>query len=154
MVLGRRWKRVRIPVGCRLDRLEWDGVVGKGYVLNNGVFLVRVGQWAVELFSAILAFRHYRPGVELPFTEQSAMEIVMREPRFRGGVQLVSQTWFNTYPGGNASAFLDGDDVKGMADYQVRRGDFLIHFAGVPNRDRSLNDWTDMLSRMPKVWEE
>ncbi|KAF6829493.1 hypothetical protein CPLU01_07899 [Colletotrichum plurivorum] len=126
---------------------DWNG-------LNNGVFLVRVGQWAVELFSAIMAFRHYRPDVELPFTEQSAMEIVMREERFKKGVQLVPQTWFNTYPGGNASTFLDRDDENGLADYAVRRGDFLIHFAGVPNRDRSLNDWTDMLGRMPKVWEE
>ncbi|KAF9874900.1 hypothetical protein CkaCkLH20_07594 [Colletotrichum karsti] len=126
---------------------DWNG-------LNNGVFLVRVGQWAIELFSAILAFRHYRPDVNLPFTEQSAMEIVMREPRFNKSVQLVPQTWFNTYPGGNASTFLDRDDEDGLADYQVRRGDFLIHFAGVSNRDRSLNDWTAMLGIMPKVWEE
>jgi len=35
---------------------DWNG-------LNNGIFLVRVNQWAINLFTAILAFRHYKPDV-------------------------------------------------------------------------------------------
>lgn len=33
---------------------DWNG-------LNNGVFLVKVNQWAVKLFTAIVAYRHYKP---------------------------------------------------------------------------------------------
>jgi mannan polymerase II complex MNN10 subunit len=41
--------------------------------LNNGTFILRVNEWAVSLFTAVLAFRHFESHVELPFTEQSAM---------------------------------------------------------------------------------
>ncbi|WQF86086.1 Putative glycosyltransferase 34, nucleotide-diphospho-sugar transferase [Colletotrichum destructivum] len=119
---------------------DWNG-------LNNGVFLLRVGQWAVELFSAVLAFRHYRPDVELPFTEQSAMGFLIGEPEFEKGVQFVPQTWFNAYPGGNASTFLEREDEAGLADYQARRGDFLVHFAGVGERGKAMDDWVGMLQR-------
>ncbi|KAL0938329.1 uncharacterized protein CTRU02_204939 [Colletotrichum truncatum] len=125
---------------------DWNG-------LNNGVFLLRVGRWAVELFSAIVAFRHYRPDVKLPFTEQSAMEILIKEPKFKDAVQFVPQHWFNTYPGGNATRFLERNDEEGLADYQARRGDFLVHFAGVPAKDKSIDDWVDILGGMPDVWD-
>ncbi|KAL0929913.1 uncharacterized protein CTRU02_215122 [Colletotrichum truncatum] len=124
---------------------DWNG-------LNNGIFLLRVGHWAIELFSAIVAFRYYRPDVDLPFTEQSAMEILMKEPKFRDAVQVVPQHWFNTYPGSNATTFLSRENEKGLSDYQARRGDFLIHFAGIPGKDKSIDDWVDMLSGMPDVW--
>ncbi|WYZ42683.1 hypothetical protein EsH8_VI_000382 [Colletotrichum jinshuiense] len=125
---------------------DWNG-------LNNGVFLLRVGQWAVELFSAIVAFRYYRPDTNLPFTEQSAMEILMKEPKFKGGVQFVPQYWFNTYPSGNASVFLERNDEQGLADYHARRGDFLLHFAGLPEKDKAINNWVEMLDDMPTVFE-
>ncbi|GKT60958.1 galactosyl transferase gma12 mnn10 family protein [Colletotrichum tofieldiae] len=117
---------------------DWNG-------LNNGVFLLRVGQWAVELFSDILAFRYYRPDTQLPFTEQSAMEILIQEPKFAKGARVVPQRWFNTYPGGNASMFLERVNEEGLADYHARRGDFLVHFAGVGDRGKAMGDWIDML---------
>ncbi|KXH69193.1 hypothetical protein CSAL01_07739 [Colletotrichum salicis] len=122
---------------------DWNG-------LNNGVFLLRVGQWAIELFSAIMAFRHFRPGTELRFTEQSAMEILIKEKRFKKGVRMVPQTWFNSYPGSiKASTYLEGNDEKGLSDWQTRRGDFLIHFAGFGEDDRakSMDSWLDMLGK-------
>ncbi|KAK7444210.1 hypothetical protein CaCOL14_008511 [Colletotrichum acutatum] len=122
---------------------DWNG-------LNNGVFLLRVGQWAIELFSAIMAFRHFRPGTELRFTEQSAMEILIKEKRFKKGVRMVPQTWFNSYPGSlKASTYLEGNDEKGLSDWQTRRGDFLIHFAGFGEDDRakSMNIWLNMLRK-------
>ncbi|GKT93051.1 galactosyl transferase gma12 mnn10 family protein [Colletotrichum tofieldiae] len=117
---------------------DWNG-------LNNGVFLLRVGQWAIELFGAILAFRYYRPDVNLPFTEQSAMEFLIKEPKFTKGVRFVPQPWFNAYPGSNASTFLERGDEEGLADYQARRGDFLIHFAGVGDKGKEMGGWLDML---------
>ncbi|KAF5003880.1 hypothetical protein FDECE_9585 [Fusarium decemcellulare] len=125
---------------------DWNG-------LNNGVFLVRVNQWAIELFSDIAAFRYYRPNVSLPFTEQSAMEIVMNETKFRRNVQLVPQKWFNSYAKGTPTEFEERQDLEGLEDYHARRGDFLIHFAGRPGRNKLINQWVKMLTRTKGVWE-
>lgn len=125
---------------------DWNG-------LNNGVFLVRVNQWAIELFSNIAAFRHYRPNVSLPFTEQSAMEIVMNEPRFRNNVQLVPQEWFNAYPDGTPTEFEEKTDDEGLKNYHARRGDFMLHFAGRPGRDKLINKWIKLLKRTRGVWK-
>ncbi|UPK96599.1 hypothetical protein LCI18_007534 [Fusarium solani-melongenae] len=125
---------------------DWNG-------LNNGVFLVRVNQWAIELFSDIAAFRYYRPNVSLPFTEQSAMEIVMSEPRFQRNVQLVPQEWFNSYPKGTPTEFQERRDEEGLKHYHARRGDFLVHFAGRPGREKLINGWTKMLKRTRGVWK-
>lgn len=45
--------------------------------LNNGVFMLRVNEWSLKLFSAALAFRHYNPDFPLKYSEQSAMEEIM-----------------------------------------------------------------------------
>lgn len=50
--------------------------------LNNGVFFVRVSGWAVKMFASALSVREYEPGVELKYTEQSAMEEVIRRVSF------------------------------------------------------------------------
>jgi hypothetical protein len=42
--------------------------------LNNGVFLVRVNEWAVRLFAAALSLKEYNPDIQLKYSEQSAME--------------------------------------------------------------------------------
>jgi mannan polymerase II complex MNN10 subunit len=51
--------------------------------LNNGIFLLRVSQWAVSLFTAILAYHHYNPDVHLRFSEQSAMELLLADDEFK-----------------------------------------------------------------------
>lgn len=124
---------------------DWNG-------LNNGVFLVRVNQWAVDLFSDINAFRYYRPNVSLPFTEQSAMEIVMKEPKFEPNVQVVPQYWFNAYPQASPGDFETKTDTEGLKPYHARRGDFLLHFAGRGGRDKLINEWTDMLVPRGGLW--
>jgi mannan polymerase II complex MNN10 subunit len=124
---------------------DWNG-------LNNGGFLLRVNLWAIHLFNVILAFRYYRPDIQLTFTEQSAMEVTMMEPQFRGNVPKVPQQWFNAYPKGNASAFLESGDVKKLATYHARRGDFLMHFAGVPGRGDAIEQWTRVSKELPAVW--
>ncbi|KAF9767189.1 hypothetical protein IL306_000279 [Fusarium sp. DS 682] len=124
---------------------DWNG-------LNNGVFFVRVNQWAIELFCDIAAFRYYRPNVSLPFTEQSAMEIVMNEPKFNPSVRVVPQEWFNTYPKGSPTDFDEKADEDGLKDYHARRGDFLLHFAGRGGRDKLINEWTGMLESTRSIW--
>jgi len=46
--------------------------------LNNGVFMLRVSDWSFKMFSAALAFHEFMPSVELKYTEQSAMEEVIK----------------------------------------------------------------------------
>ena len=50
--------------------------------LNNGVFIVRVGEWAVKMFASSLSLREYLPQVELKYSEQSAMEMVIARVRY------------------------------------------------------------------------
>jgi hypothetical protein len=124
---------------------DWNG-------LNNGVFLLRVGDWAIDLFTAILAFRYYRPYVDLPFTEQSAMGIVMKEPQFKKKVRIVPQHWFNAYPKGKAQDFRDRKTEDGLEKYHARRGDFLLHFAGISHRDKAIEEWTKLLEESEIIW--
>ncbi|KFA81215.1 hypothetical protein S40288_10188 [Stachybotrys chartarum IBT 40288] len=125
---------------------DWNG-------LNNGIFFLRVNVWAIELFTAVLALRYYRPDVDLPFTEQSAMEIIMKEAKFRDGTFLVPQTWFNTYPKGEAEGFVTRENEDGLEEYHARRGDFLVHFAGVMDKADAINNWMGVLEGMTDVWE-
>lgn len=123
--------------------------------LNNGIFLLRVNHWSVSLFTAILAYRHYNPGVKLKFTEQSAMELVLHDDRFKSAVQLVPQHWFNAYSHGGPSDFVERNGTEdGMEDVHARKGDWLVHFAGVGRKDEALDGWADMLEDAGDVWEE
>jgi mannan polymerase II complex MNN10 subunit len=126
---------------------DWNG-------LNNGVFLLRVNSWAVDLFTAILAFRHYRPEVDLPFTEQSAMEQVLRTHQFRDQTRFVPQHWFNAYEGGAAELFEQRKDEEGLKTFQARRGDYLVHFAGHGSKDQAIREWKGMLDTSGDIWEE
>jgi hypothetical protein len=46
--------------------------------LNNGVFFLKVCEWSLKLFSTALAFPHYNPDVKLKYSEQSAMEEILK----------------------------------------------------------------------------
>lgn len=121
--------------------------------LNNGVFLLRVNHWAIDLFTAILAFRHYKPDVDLPFTEQSAMEHVIHTPQFKDQTRFIPQHWFNAYEQGGPLLFAGRDDDTGLEEEFVRRGDYLVHFAGHPHKDEAIEQWVAVLDNMADVWE-
>ncbi|XPS93671.1 hypothetical protein M3J09_003014 [Ascochyta lentis] len=124
--------------------------------LNNGIFLLRVSPWSISLFTAILAYRHYNPTIKLKFTEQSAMELVLRDDRFKDQVQLVPQYWFNTYSHGGPKEYVNRNNTEeeGLEDVHARRGDWLIHFAGNERKDEALNGWADMLETAKDIWAE
>ena len=46
--------------------------------LNNGAFLLKVTSWSLKLFAHALSYTHYNPEVTLKYTEQSAMEEVLK----------------------------------------------------------------------------
>lgn len=127
---------------------EWDDVhmlVTKDWNgLNNGVFPLRVCQWSVEFLSAILAYRLYRPAADLTFRDQSAMDALLKEDRFSSHVLNVPQRWFNAYYG----------DVDGTIEtYQIRRGEFLVHFPGLTDRDQLMEPWLQRAERHAPDWE-
>ncbi|KAK6437911.1 hypothetical protein LTR95_005888 [Oleoguttula sp. CCFEE 5521] len=116
---------------------DWNG-------LNNGVFPIRVNRWAVDLFSAIVSYRYYRPDDPLVFRDQSAMNTIMHEPKFKKGVVAAPQRWFNAY---------QGEHNETLAPFQVRRGDLLVHFAGVPNREERMGYWLERAEQHLDDWE-
>lgn len=116
---------------------DWNG-------LNNGVFPVRVNQWAVELFSAIISSRYYDPDQDLTFRDQSAMNKLLKDKKFAVHTVDAPQRWFNAY---------QGEHNETLAPYQVRRGDFLVHFAGVINRDERILFWLDRAEQHLPDWE-
>ncbi|KAH7112846.1 hypothetical protein B0J11DRAFT_585308 [Dendryphion nanum] len=93
--------------------------------LNNGVFLVRVNQWAFKLFASALSIREYQPDIPLKYTEQSGMEEAIKRPWWANSVAYVPQRWFNGFP--------SQDDVSKSKPKYARPGSLLIHFAS--NRD-------------------
>lgn len=113
--------------------------------LNNGVFPIRVHPWSVELMSAVIAFTTYRPDVQLVFRDQSALEEVLKEDRFRHNVFRLPQRWFNAYQSGLINETIE--------PYQVRRGDLLVHFAGVPGRNERMEYWMDIAEQHLPEWE-
>ncbi|KAH0292887.1 glycosyltransferase family 34 protein, partial [Aureobasidium sp. EXF-3399] len=116
---------------------DWNG-------LNNGVFPVRVNQWAVELFSAIVSSRYYKPDQDLTFRDQSAMDTLLKDKKFAAHTVEAPQRWFNAY---------QGEHNETLAPYQVRRGDFLVHFAGVINRDERILFWLERAEQHLPDWE-
>jgi hypothetical protein len=116
---------------------DWNG-------LNNGVFPVRVNQWAVELFSAIISSRYYKPDQDLTFRDQSAMNTLLKDKKFAAHTVEAPQRWFNAY---------QGEHNETLAPYQVRRGDFLVHFAGVINRDERIMFWLERAEQHLPDWE-
>ncbi|KAG4440062.1 hypothetical protein IFR05_004455 [Cadophora sp. M221] len=116
---------------------DWNG-------LNNGVFLLRVDPWAVELFTGITSFRDFQPNTTLTFQDQSAMEILLKQPKYAKHTVRVPQRWFNAYK--------DEKDKELKPD-QVRGGDFLVHLAGVNPREKFLDEWCDRYEKDPEKWE-
>ncbi|GME25725.1 Lactonase 7-bladed beta propeller [Neofusicoccum parvum] len=112
--------------------------------LNNGVFLLRVNAWSLELFAAVVAYRRLRPDRPLVFNDQSAMEALLREPRFAPHAAYVPQRWFNAY-----HAFQNDT----LEPERVRRGDFLVHLAGRPERKREMEYWLAVAERHAPDWE-
>lgn len=116
---------------------DWNG-------LNNGVFAIRVCRWSVELLTAVLAFPHYRSDFFLLFRDQSAMDELLKERRFARQTVKAPQRWFNAY---------QGEHNETLAPFQVRRGDFLVHFAGVGDREQRMRYWLDRAEQHLPDWE-
>ncbi|KAF1954838.1 hypothetical protein CC80DRAFT_388414, partial [Byssothecium circinans] len=122
--------------------------------LNAGIFLLRTSQLSLSLLTSILSHPSYHPTTRLRFSEQTAMALLIRTPAFRPYTQLVPQFWFNSYTG--AQVFAERMDVEGLEggfrEGYVRRGDFVVHFAGNVNKGEDVRRWMEMLEREGIVW--
>lgn len=121
--------------------------------LNAGVFLIRVCDWSVNFLSDVIAFRHFKPDVELPFDEQTAMEQLLQEDRYKDNVAYIPQPWINTYAWDTAEDFMNRKHVEGLDDWAARKGDFLIHFAGNWNKELNLVEYADVGEKMFNIWQ-
>ena len=126
------WENVHLLVSH-----DWNG-------LNNGVFPIRVHAWSVNLLTAVLAYPHYKPESHLTWRDQSAMAEVLKHSRFAKHTLQAPQRWFNAY---------QGELNETIAPFQVRRGDFLVHFAGVMDRDERMEWWLQRAETHSDEWE-
>ena len=122
--------------------------------INAGVFLARVNRWSVDFFSDVLAFRDFRPDVNLPFVEQSAMDNLLQENKYKKKVKYVPQHWFNAYGAkeGIAEEFLNLNDASELPEWAARKGDFLIHFAGCSNKAEEMRGYSKISRELENVW--
>ena len=124
--------------------------------LNAGVFMFRVNDWSTSLFNTILAYRYYRPDEELVLAEQTAMEKIIREDKWKDSVVRVPWYWFNAYPDEDKSVekYRDGLEPNDLEWFRARKGDFVVHFAGDNSRSGRMPAWQDMLDQVGNVWEK
>lgn len=106
---------------------------------------MRVDPWTVEVLSVIMAYRVFYPDEHLRFEEQTALEVVLQEEKYRYNHIQVPQRWFNAYIGGE----LDST----MSPWQVRRGDMLVHFAGVGDKSKRMKFWLNRAEQRLPDWE-
>lgn len=95
--------------------------------------------------SANVAYRTFNPNEELTFQDQSALENIFYMDKFRDQVVYCPQRWFNAYQSGFLNESIEAN--------QVRRGDLVVHFAGVGNKIERMNYWCDIAEKHLPDWE-
>ncbi len=113
--------------------------------INNGIFLIKVHPWSIQFMSAIVSFPAYRPDVPLEYRDQSAFAELLKETPFRKNHVIVPQRWFNAY-----QRELNDDQQR---SFQINRGELLVHFPGVPHRDKAMRTFIDRAERHLPEWE-
>ena len=105
------------------DAFSDINVIGSndGAGFNPGVFLVRVCEWSMKVFTETLALPDTKPDINLrqDFIEQDAMQWEFRSDGNHEHVVYTPQYWFNGYK---------GKTPPGERD--VKPGDTMSHFAG------------------------
>ena len=78
---GHEWSHINLLVTNDLEGL------------NDGVFFVRVCEWSIYFFAAGLSYPQYRPEVQLRHDEQGALNMLVREDKFKNNTIHVPQSW-------------------------------------------------------------
>lgn len=124
--------------------------------LNAGVFIFKVSDWATDLFNTILAYRYFRPDDQLVLAEQTAMERIIGEEKWKKNVVRVPWYWFNAYPDEEDSVkkYKEGLEPENLEWFRARKGDYVVHFAGDDGRSGRMPDWLNMLDQVGNVYEK
>jgi len=89
--------------------------------LNAGVFFIRVHSWSLNFMIRAIAYRFTDKKLKLEFADQTSMSNILINDKEEQHYTIVPQHWFNIY-------------LKNMDS-----GDFLIHFAGLEEKDQKAN---------------
>lgn len=112
---------------------------------NNGIFFLKIHPWSVELLSAVIAYPTFRPDQALQYRDQSALEKILKEPKFHRNFAIVPQRWFNAYQA--------EEDFSRTLPFQFLPGDLLVHFPGVPDRDKHMKKYLVLAEQHSPNWE-
>ena len=72
------------------------------------------------------------------------MNSLMQKPEFAKHILQAPQRWFNAY---------QGEHNETLQPFQVRRGDLLVHFAGIPAREERMQYWLERAEQHLDDWE-
>ena len=95
--------------------------------------------------SANVAYRTFNPNEHLTFQDQSALSNLFHMEKFSKEVVYYPQRWFNAYQSGLINETIHAN--------QVRRGDLIVHFAGVGNKIERMDYWCDIAEKHMPDWE-
>lgn len=99
--------------------------------LNNGVFLIKVDEWSVKLFTHTIAFPYFNPTVQLGNSDQTAMGYLLQDLHFSQHALIVPQHFFNGYR-------------PGMLEGEVSPpGALFMHFPG--GNKKFIPEWMEYL---------
>lgn len=131
--MGDKWEHINLLISNDLGGL------------NDGTFFVRVCEWSVYFFAAGLSFPYYRPEVNLRFDEQSALQFLLEETKYRNNTLHVPQKWFNAYHHWGHDETVP---PEWHYDYQENApGDLLVHLPGAGNnRVGIINEYIEKVS--------
>ncbi|KAF2220957.1 hypothetical protein BDZ85DRAFT_266065 [Elsinoe ampelina] len=108
--------------------------------LNDGVFFLRVNEWALQFMAASLAFLKYHPDVGLRYEGQSTQELLSRTEDWKNRTMHVPQRWFNAYQN-----YGNNDDIPPEFNWRLgyfEPGDMLVHLPGsATSRTDLLRQW-------------
>lgn len=95
--------------------------------LNSGNFIIRCCKWGQEYLDAVLGNAGAPSVSRSPFPEQFAMDLTLKQSaRWSGRALFVPQRTFNSFP-------------VGLLGERWQKGDFVIHFAGIPRETAAKN---------------
>lgn len=60
--------------------------------LNDGCFLIKINDWSAKLLSGVISFHHFKPEVQLKYSEQSALEEMIENASFPSSMQSKTLT--------------------------------------------------------------
>lgn len=111
--------------------------------LNAGMMILRVHDWTVEMLAEVVALRHLKQDIHLPFFDQSAVKWTCEQEDYQDHMIYQPHEWWNAF---------------GIQGEPHDSEDWLLHFAGVgmsTTEDKKtvvMGRWIDILENTPDRW--